>query len=93
MELQRNDSLCLGPSIVQVMAVRSGGQLILSSEPHHGTWKGGSHPVLAGPALADPPLTPIVPVVDDDPVVLANTAAMLEDVGQGSAGTFRPSRC
>jgi CheY-like chemotaxis protein len=79
--------------MVQGMAAQSGGRLILSSEPGHGTTAELWLPVAqtgnveerqpstpAGPALAAAPPALTILTVDDDPLVLANTAAMLEDL-------------
>jgi PAS domain S-box-containing protein len=84
----------LGLAMVHGLAAQSGGCLILRSEPGQGTtaelwlpaaqekpqakWKQGA-------AEAAPTLLHVAPltilVVDDDALVLANTAAMLEDLG------------
>jgi CheY-like chemotaxis protein len=84
----------LGLAMVHGLAAQSGGRLILRSEPGQGTtaelwipaaqekpqakWKQGA-------AEAAPTLLHVAPltilVVDDDALVLANTAAMLEDLG------------
>ncbi len=84
----------LGLSMVQGMAEQSGGRLVLSSKPGAGTtaevWLPAADALRAAPQTApvtipamqhrlDKPLD--VLVVDDDPLVLANTAAMLEDLG------------
>jgi CheY-like chemotaxis protein len=83
----------LGLSMVHGLAAQSGGCLILSSRKQHGTtaeiWlPAAAVQQAAEPALEDPaapgtrqqrPLA--VLVVDDDPLVLHNTAAMLEDLG------------
>lgn len=82
----------LGLSMVHGLAVQSGGQLRISSEPGCGTtvtlWlpahdpgsdaKGGAEAVPA-PRVAGRPLA--VLLVDDDPLVQAGTQAMLEDLG------------
>ena len=85
----------LGLSMVHGLAEQSGGTLVLTSKPGFGTtaelWLPAIAPDTAEagppavaihtPAMAghDTPLS--VLVVDDDPLVLSNTAAMLEDIG------------
>ena len=81
----------LGLSMVHGFAEQSGGRLILKSVTGQGTtaelWlpeaEAGSlmkEAATSGPLL--PSLKPVtVLVVDDDPLVLMNTAAMLEDLG------------
>ena len=81
----------LGLSMVHGFAEQSGGRLILRSVKGQGTTAELWLPVAeagslkketseAGPAL--PSLEPLtVLVVDDDPLVLMNTTAMLEDLG------------
>ena len=80
----------LGLSMVHGFAEQSGGRLILQSQIGKGTtaelWlpvaKTSAKPVAAaqvGPAKVIRPLT--VLVVDDDALVLMNTAAMLDDLG------------
>jgi CheY-like chemotaxis protein len=84
----------LGLAMAHGLAAQSGGRLILRSEPGRGTtaelwlpaaqekppakWKQGA-------AKAATTLQPVAPltilVVDDDALVLANTSAMLEDLG------------
>ncbi|MDB5459082.1 MAG: Histidine kinase [Caulobacteraceae bacterium] len=79
----------LGLSMVHGLAEQSGGRLILSSRVDEGTtaeiWlpatEEESRPRPApeqGPVAVAPM---VILVVDDDPLVLANTAAMLEDLG------------
>ena len=81
----------LGLSMVQGLAAQSGGKLILKSTPNQGTTVELYLPVAHQPAPAaavtpqprpapDGPLH-IVLVVDDDRLVLSNTAAVLEDLG------------
>ncbi len=81
----------LGLSMVQGLAEQSGGGLALSSRPGAGTTVAIWLPIAEGAALAEPaqprlaagPRAPAcrVLVVDDDPLVLAGTAMMLEDLG------------
>jgi CheY-like chemotaxis protein/two-component sensor histidine kinase len=84
----------LGLSMVQGLAAQSGGQLVLRSEPGHGTtaeiWLPATaapsdavlHQPAAGVADAAPPREALaVLAVDDDALVLAGTAAMLEELG------------
>jgi len=81
----------LGLSMVHGLAIQSGGAMRIRSRPHRGTTVALWLPV-AGPAapeqlsLAAPPLAGAIRpchvlVVDDDPIVAAGTAAMLEDLG------------
>ena len=85
----------LGLSMVYGLAAQSNGRLVLRSRPGEGTtaelWlpraeeaaaRGAPAPVpeVAWPAQ-DTPGRRTVMVVDDDPLVLASTASMLEDVG------------
>jgi PAS domain S-box-containing protein len=80
----------LGLSMVQGLVAQSGGRLTLRSALGRGTVAElylpiaeGSEQILPSPSLSPPapsrPLT--VLAVDDDALVLANTAAMLEDLG------------
>jgi PAS domain S-box-containing protein len=82
----------LGLSMVHGLAAQSGGRLTLHSLPGQGTTAEIWLPVASGqPRAAEPPgervpkphrTEPItVLVVDDDSLVLANTAALLEDLG------------
>jgi len=85
----------LGLSMVHGLADQSGGTLILKSKPGVGTtaelWLPAADPasIEALPAAAPMPepvndqfIGPLsVLVVDDDPLVLSNTGAMLEDLG------------
>jgi PAS domain S-box-containing protein len=82
----------LGLSMVQGLALQSGGWFELKSEVGHGTRailylpaaETDSDDAHSAPARASEPvaLSPIaVLVVDDDNLVLANTAAMLDDLG------------
>lgn len=79
----------LGLSMVQGLAQQSGGGLALSSRPGAGTlaeiWlpRALRAPQAAQPsAAAEPPQPPrCVLVVDDDPLVIAGTALMLEELG------------
>jgi PAS domain S-box-containing protein len=83
----------LGLSMVHGMAEQLGGQLTLVSEPGAGTTATLWLPILAehrplppveraSPAPVPEALLPLsVLAVDDDPQVLVNTAAMLEDLG------------
>ena len=82
----------LGLSMVQGLAEQSKGRLVLGSRPGEGTTAEMWFPVAESCAARVKP-TPIavlprnrmrsltVLVVDDDPLVLENTAAMLEDLG------------
>jgi PAS domain S-box-containing protein len=85
----------LGLAMVHGLAAQSGGRLILRSEPGRGTtaelwlpaaqekpqakWEQGEAEAAAPILQHVAPLT--ILVVDDDALVLANTAAMLEDLG------------
>ncbi|MCF4127486.1 MHYT domain-containing protein [Methylobacterium sp. SyP6R] len=85
----------LGLSMVHGLAAQSRGRLVLRSRPGTGTTAEIWLPVAAPEAASAPspgealsgrvPLRPVAPqvvlVVDDDPLVLENTAAMLEDLG------------
>jgi PAS domain S-box-containing protein len=81
----------LGLSMVQGLAAQSGGQLVLRSELGRGTvaelyllaaeQARKQLPPSAAPAEAPVAISPMtILVVDDDALVLANTAAMLEDL-------------
>jgi PAS domain S-box-containing protein len=81
----------LGLPMVRGVAEQSGGRLVLKSEKNHGTTAELWLPCAAGEAVTKPakldesprvierPL--FVLAVDDDSLVLSNTAAMLEDLG------------
>jgi PAS domain S-box-containing protein len=82
----------LGLSMVLGVAEQSGGQLMLHSRKGEGTTAEMWLPVAPADLLASSeldsetePLAPVAPVtvlvVDDDPLVLMNTAAMLDDLG------------
>jgi PAS domain S-box-containing protein len=81
----------LGLSMVQGLAAQSGGKLILRSAPDRGTTVELYLPVAQQPAPSakDEPVSQVgsdgplhnILVVDDDQLVLANTAAVLEDLG------------
>ncbi len=81
----------LGLSMVHGMAKQSGGTLTLKSRPGEGTvasiWlpTAGQAPVAAEPARHAVPVSGaasgLVLMVDDDELVAAGTAAMLEDLG------------
>lgn len=84
----------LGLSMVHGLAEQSGGRMSLSSHPGEGTmvmlWlpaSGNDAHVEATPAPAVSPPSPaesrplVIVAVDDDPLVLMNTQAMLEDMG------------
>jgi CheY-like chemotaxis protein/two-component sensor histidine kinase len=81
----------LGLSMVHGLAEQSGGALVLRSAPNKGTTVELWLPVAASPAApAGRASTPVLPekprtlkvlAVDDDALVLMNTAAMLEDLG------------
>jgi CheY-like chemotaxis protein len=82
----------LGLSMIHGFAEQSGGRLVLKSRKGHGTTAEIWLPVaetLVGALAADEPEAGLPPsgdalsilVVDDDSLVLMNTAAMLEDLG------------
>jgi signal transduction histidine kinase len=82
----------LGLSMVHGLAEQSGGRLVLHSRPGHGSrvelWLPRAAAVRAAQPVTvafDPALRPAQPLVvlavDDDSLVLMNTAAMLEDLG------------
>ena len=82
----------LGLSMVNGLAEQSGGRLVLTSQPGEGTTAEIWLPVAEEVAVPPPRDEPIVSiprtsrrlsvlVVDDDLLVLENTAAMLEDLG------------
>ncbi|MEN3952625.1 PAS domain S-box protein [Iodidimonas sp. SYSU 1G8] len=83
----------LGLSMVQGLAEQSGGKLLLASKPGEGTvaelWlpAGAAGAEFRHPPVAEPPSANVsagprtILAVDDDPLVLANTAAMLADLG------------
>ncbi len=80
----------LGLSMVHGLAAQSGGALVLESEPGEGTTATLWLPVspLRPPALLEAPEEPspqpgrgAVLVVDDEPLVLESTVAMLEELG------------
>jgi PAS domain S-box-containing protein len=81
----------LGLSMVHGMVEQLGGRFVLRSRPGEGTTVELWLPVAAQPAAAAKPGAPTVPfsqrrpltvlAVDDDALVLANTRAMLEDLG------------
>jgi CheY-like chemotaxis protein len=78
----------LGLSMVQGLADQSNGRLVLRSKKGQGTTVEIWLPVASGedvqeePAPTEPPPRAIRPLaVDDDPLVLVNTKAMLEDMG------------
>ncbi len=84
----------LGLSMVHGLAAQSGGRLLLHSRKGEGTlaelWlpRAESPPARPGPQ-PEPPRTDAthrrtVLLVDDDPLVLASTAAMLEDLGHAA---------
>jgi PAS domain S-box-containing protein len=83
----------LGLSMVQGLAQQSGGGLALASTPGQGTlaeiWLPRAGQAAAAPRPAPPDALPPVEarrvlVVDDDPLVAAGTALMLEDLGHGA---------
>jgi CheY-like chemotaxis protein len=80
----------LGLSMVQGMAAQLGGRLVLHSRPGEGTTASIWLPVANEPPRparpAPEPVPDAVPglailAVDDDPLVLMNTVAILEDLG------------
>ena len=82
----------LGLAMVHGLAEHSGGQLVLKSEKGRGTtaelWLAVTKETAGDEEVDAPTQAPAdahrrlaVLVVDDDPLVLANTAAMLEDAG------------
>ncbi len=81
----------LGLSMVHGLAAQSGGALILESRPGEGTTAEIWLPAAAeteSPAEAEAPRADVAPspqfvvmLVDDDRLVLANSAALLEDLG------------
>ena len=82
----------LGLSMVHGLAAQSGGKLLLRSLVGHGTTVDLYLPATVKPraeqrrpecAVAEQTTPLDILVVDDDPLVLANTAAMLEDLGHG----------
>jgi CheY-like chemotaxis protein len=80
----------LGLSMVHGLAEQSGGKLILKSKPGFGTLAELWLPAADDPSTVAPKIESAndqftgslsVLVVDDDPLVLSNTVAMLEDLG------------
>ncbi len=82
----------LGLSMVHGLAAQSGGRLAIRSRPGAGTTVDLYLPATTRPRVEERPRNAIQPasdklepldvlVVDDDPLVLANTAALLEDLG------------
>ncbi len=84
----------LGLAMVHGLAAQSGGRLLLKSRPGEGTTAEILLPLAAMVPAAQLPAPPPAPetdgdgrsgiavlVVDDDPLVLSSTAAMLEDLG------------
>ena len=81
----------LGLSMVHGLAAQSGGRLAIRSRPGLGTTVSLHLPATVRPRAEAAPPRPADPAdggaprrvlaVDDDPLVLANTAAMLEDLG------------
>lgn len=84
----------LGLSMVHGLAAQSGGQLLLRSRKGEGTtaelWLRRAETALEAPVPPSEPAPPTrnrrgtVLVVDDDPLVLASTAALLEDLGHSA---------
>ena len=81
----------LGLSMVHGLAAQSGGQLVISSRPNAGTTVDLYLPATAPPEIAapgaavapgaEPTAAMTILVVDDEPLVLENTAALLEELG------------
>ena len=81
----------LGLSMVHGLAAQSGGAMRLDSRPSEGTrvelWlpvstsAGAAHAVMPANGFAGPGSPSRVLVVDDDPLIVASTAAILEDLG------------
>jgi len=83
----------LGLSMAHGLVEQSGGSLTIESSPENGTtielWLplgvSDQRGVPASDDKVEPALTPVpaltILIVDDDPLVLANTAALLEDMG------------
>ena len=79
----------LGLSMVQGMVEQCGGRLVLESEPGHGTTAEIWLPVIEQEAESEPtaPETPTtgralrILAVDDDAIILLNTATILADMG------------
>lgn len=83
----------LGLAMVHGLAAQSGGRLVLASRRGEGTMADIWLPIAAAPPAAAASTEPEMPpqvgepgrlgvlVVDDDPLVLGATAAMLEDIG------------
>ena len=104
----------LGLSMAHGLAEQSGGRLVLRSKPGSGTtaelWLPAIRPAVLSPTdrkAAPDAARPLVArttrllnilAVDDDPLILANTAVMLEDLGHtvlqaGSAGEALAALC
>ena len=93
----------LGLSMVHGLAAQSGGRLLIESQVGHGTsialYLPATTKVPAGkrrlpepsPEQSSEPLD--ILVVDDDPLVLANTAALLEDLGHQVRIAVSGRRC
>ncbi|HET6184480.1 MAG TPA: response regulator [Acetobacteraceae bacterium] len=80
----------LGLSMVHGLAVQSGGAMRIASRPGEGTvvrlWLPVDHEAATAGEPAEAPTDPAAPacrvlIVDDDPLILSSTAAMLEDLG------------
>jgi CheY-like chemotaxis protein len=81
----------LGLSMVHGLAAQSGGQLVITSWPNAGTTVELYLPATAPPETAaptaavspgaEPAAAMTILVVDDEPLVLENTAALLEELG------------
>ena len=88
----------LGLSMVHGMVEQLGGQLILHSKPAEGTTAELWLPAVERPTAADPSATEArviessqaltILAVHDDALVLANTRAMLEDLGHTVVGAY-----